>query len=143
MEVDEGSPSMQHLFPLELAAHWRLGWALVLAGFLSGAVLGLGFHRPRFLGGYDSLQRRLLRLGHVALVALGMLNLLYVAAPGGGGDTAGTIASLGLAAGAIAMPAVCFLSAWRPRARFLFALPVSLLVAAATAVLSSYAPFQS
>jgi hypothetical protein len=58
------------------AIHWYAGWGLVAAGFVSGTAVGLGFHREDFLGGYGSFRRRLLRLGHVALVALGMFNVL-------------------------------------------------------------------
>ena len=49
-------------------------WIGVLAAFASGAVLGLFFHRADWLGGYGSWRRRLLRLGHIALVALGGVN---------------------------------------------------------------------
>ena len=59
------------------AFHALAGWSLVLAGFASGALLGFGFHRETFWGGYASLRRRLVRLGHVACVALGVLNLLF------------------------------------------------------------------
>ncbi len=107
---------------------WRAGWSLILAGFASGALIGLRFHREEFLGGYSSLRRRLVRLGHIALVALGLLNLAYALAP-----TLGVAArwpgpgGAALFAGGIAMPAVCFLAAWRPVFRHLFFLPVLLL----------------
>ena len=107
---------------------WRAGWSLILAGFASGAVLGLVVDREDFLGGYSCLGRRLVRLGHIALVALGLLNLAYALAP-----TLGLAArwpGLGgaaLFAGGLAMPAVCFLAAWRPAFRHLFFLPVLLL----------------
>jgi hypothetical protein len=55
----------------------RAGWVLVLLGLASGLFLGLGFHLDHFLGGYTSLRRRLVRLGHIALVALGALNVLW------------------------------------------------------------------
>jgi len=61
--------------------NWMLGWGLVLAGFLSGAAIGLSFHREDFLGGYTSFPRRMLRLGHVALIALGCV--IAVTAAGG------------------------------------------------------------
>jgi hypothetical protein len=35
------------------------GWWLILAAFLTGAALGLGFHREDFLDGYGSFRRRL------------------------------------------------------------------------------------
>jgi len=114
--------------------NWAGGWSLVLAGFASGAGLGLGFHRPGFLGGYGSLRRRLTRLGHIALIALGILNLLFALLPPGDPELARIAGALWLAGG-LAMPTVCFLTAWRLPFRHAFALPVVLLVAAAATTL--------
>ena len=61
--------------------NWQFGWLLVLAAFATGAVMGLSFHREDFLGGYDSFRRRLVRLGHIALAALGMMNVLFALCP--------------------------------------------------------------
>jgi len=61
--------------------NWYAGWTLMLSAFISGAVLGLFFHRDDFLGGYASFRRRILRLGHIALAALGMINVLYSLSP--------------------------------------------------------------
>jgi hypothetical protein len=111
-----------------------VGWSLIIAGFAGGALLGAGFHRDDFLGGYGSWRRRLLRLGHIACVALGMLNLLYAAtvprAPLAGAG------ALLLAAGGVAMPLTCLLVAFVPRLRGLFAIPVALLLAAASIALA-------
>jgi hypothetical protein len=49
----------------------------VLLAFATGAGLGLFFHRDDFLGGYNSFRRRIVRLGHIALAALGMLNVIF------------------------------------------------------------------
>lgn len=118
------------------AASGRVGWALVLLGFLTGAALGLSFHREDFWGGYGSFRRRVARLGHIALVALGVLNLLYALfpypRPGSGGAA---VAGIGLAVGGFGMPAVCFLTAWRKPFRHLFPLPVLSLAAAAACLL--------
>ena len=51
--------------------NWYFGWAAILTAFATGAVLGLFFHREDFLGGYASFRRRILRLVHIALAALG------------------------------------------------------------------------
>jgi hypothetical protein len=122
--------------PLNFAA----GWWLVLAAFASGAVIGLGFHREEFLGGYGSFRRRLVRLGHIAMAALGMLNIVYGIAPvlAGPGGAAGLTGMLFLG-GAISMPLVCFLSAWRTPFRHLFFIPVIQLMAAVVLVLRSLA----
>src|SRR5689334_13549500 len=90
------------------------GWLGMLAGVLSGAVLGLFFHREDWMGGYGSYRRRLARLGHIAFFGLGFLNLIFAATsaqlPLAGNDL--TIASWALVLGAATMPLCCFLSAW-------------------------------
>ena len=102
---------------------------MILAAFVSGAVIGLGFHREEFLGGYGSFRRRLLRLGHIALAALGLLNVVYGLCPIFlGADFKSTLPGLLLICGAVAMPAVCLLSAWRKPFRHLFFIPVLLLM---------------
>ncbi len=114
----------------------RVGWTLILCGFLSGAALGLFFHRPSFWGGYGSLRRRLARLGHIALVALGMLNLLFaISSLPAPGTSAASVATTTLALGSFAMPVVCFLTAWRERFRHLFFVPVVLLATAVVTIL--------
>jgi hypothetical protein len=123
-----------------------VGWSLIVAGFTSGALLGAGFHRDDFLGGYGSWRRRLLRLGHIAAVALGMLNLLFAAtvARANPPTSAASLTSTGsltsvcatlFALGGVAMPLTCLLAAFRPRLRGLFAIPVLLLLAAAIGAL--------
>lgn len=121
---------------LGLSAIWFAAWTLVLLGFVSGAALGLGFHDARFLGGYDSWRRRLLRLGHIACIALGLLQMAYALSPAGatGGGLGVWCRALWLL-GAFAMPAVCWLAAWRKPLRRLFAVPVTFLSAAVTLTL--------
>lgn len=113
------------------------GWLLIGVGFMVGVVLGLGFHREDFLGGYGSWQRRLLRLGHIACIALGMLNILFdIWAGNRDSQQVGlSVASFSWIAGGITMPLVCFLAAWRPEIRYLFFVPVTLLVIAAMSTL--------
>ncbi len=111
--------------------HWPLGWGLILMGLVSGAALGLGFHLEDFLGGYGSLRRRLVRLGHIALIALGILNLLFAISPGPAPGTVwASVASTAFCVGSIAMPLCCFLTAWRVGFRHLFFVPVTALVIA-------------
>ena len=111
------------------ALNFYFGWGWILAGFLSGAAIGLRFHDATFLGGYDAFPRRLVRLGHICFVALGMLNVLFGLSPVAAGAR-GTAASLFFVAGAVLMPAVCFLTAWRAAFRRLFFVPVTTLVIA-------------
>ena len=121
--------SLQH--PL----NWQVGWGLILLCFMSGAIIGLWFHRDDFAGGYGSLRRRMWRLGHIALAALGMLNLLFSMGP-----TQLGITSWLLISGSIAMPLVCFATAWKTSARHLFFIPVSLLFATVILVLLQGVP---
>ena len=112
--------------------NWSLGWLMILAAFVSGAGLGLFFHRPDFWGGYDSLRRRMARLGHIALAALGMMNVLYGLSPWPPADTPeATRAMWGLIVGGWSMPVVCFATAWKPAFRHLFFVPVTALIMAA------------
>lgn len=107
------------------------GWLWICAGFLSGAVIGLFFRRSGWLGGYDALPRRLVRLGHIAFFGLGFLNVLFtMSLPRArfAADWEFTSASWAMVVGAVAMPAVCFLTAWRERLHPLFAVPVAALL---------------
>ena len=106
--------------------HIYIGWSSMIMGALSGAIIGLFFHRDEWAGGYASFRRRMLRLGHIAFFGLGFLNLMFglttqsVALPENYLD----IASAGFMVGVVAMPLCCFLSAWRKQFRHLFPIPV-------------------
>ncbi len=111
--------------------NWQCGWWLVLAGFATGAIIGLSFHRDDFLGGYNSFRRRLVRLGHIALAALGIMNVVFSLSPWPPpGSAMGMAASLCFVVGGITMPIACFLTAWREPFRHVFAVPVISLVLA-------------
>jgi hypothetical protein len=113
------------------------GWLGMLAGVLSGAVIGLFFHRDDWMGGYGSYRRRLTRLGHISFFGLGFLNLLFAATSAQlylRGNTL-AIASWALVAGAITMPVCCFLSAWRKPLRHLFPIPVLSVTAGILSIL--------
>jgi hypothetical protein len=117
---------------LAMPAHlynWYFGWGLILSGFITGAVIGLYFHRDEFLGGYDSFRRRILRLGHISQPALGMVNVLYGLSPWPD-ETLWKAqgAALCFMIGGLSMPTVCFLTAWRKPIRHLFFIPVTSLI---------------
>ncbi|HVT80199.1 MAG TPA: hypothetical protein VHM90_06035 [Phycisphaerae bacterium] len=117
------------------AVNWYAGWWMLLAAFATGAVLGLFFWREDFMGGYAGWRRRLTRLGHIALAALGILNMVYgLAAIPVVGTWQASGASAGLILGGCTMPLVCFLSAWRMPLRHLFVIPVASLLGAAACV---------
>lgn len=130
--------------PMATPAHplnWYAGWALLLAAFISGAGIGLFFHRPGWLGGYDSFPRRLLRLGHIAMAALGMVNLIYSLSPWPPGDSPqAAIAGVCWIVGGVMMPVVCWLTAWKAWGRWLFGIPVTALISGAVWTLLGAAP---
>jgi hypothetical protein len=111
--------------------NWYVGWGLILTAFLTGAILGLLFYRDDFLGGYASFRRRIFRLGHIALAALGAINILYSVSSVALEPSLRTrVASFGFIIGGVTMPAVCFLASWRASYRHLFFIPVSALIIA-------------
>ena len=106
------------------------GWLWVSAGFATGMLLGLGFHGSDWLGGYASFRRRLLRLGHISLIMLGVLNILFAQSIEVGriAEPWLSVASVALIIGGVAMPICCGLAAWRPALRLTFAVPVASLL---------------
>lgn len=119
-------------------ANLAFAWLWVVAGFLTGMVIGLFFHKEDWLGGYGSHARRLLRLGHISFFGLAGINLMFyltVRAAALEGPLV-NCASLALIVGGIAMPLCCALMAWRPRFQFLFGVPVLSLIAGAALTLA-------
>lgn len=115
-----------------------LGWLWIAAGFIVGMLLGLQFHKPDWLDGYNSFKRRLYRLGHISFFGLSIINLLFYFTAIHL-DWSGTLvdaASWGFLIGAIAMPICCFLTAHVAHLRHLFAIPVLSLLTAGIITLS-------
>jgi hypothetical protein len=104
----------------------QAGWLGMLLGVVSGAVIGLFFHREDWMGGYASYRRRLTRLGHISFFGLALVNFCFaftqqvrpLSAPWS------SVAMWAFLIGAAAMPTCCFLSAWRKPFRHLFFIPV-------------------
>lgn len=104
----------------------QASWLGMLLGVVSGAVIGLFFHREDWMGGYQSYRRRLTRLGHISFFGLAFVNFGFaftqhvrpLAAPWA------DLAMVALLTAAATMPACCFLSAWRKPFRHLFFIPV-------------------
>jgi hypothetical protein len=120
-----------------MALHLAVAWSAVLAGLVSGTVIGLFFHREEWLGGYGSWRRRMVRLGHISFLGTGLLNLAFALTLFALGQRhAWRVPSLLFVVGAVSMPTVCFLSAWRTRLRHLFFIPVASLIGAATGALA-------
>ena len=117
-------------------------WTWMLIGMASGAVMGLFFHRDDWLGGFGSWRRRMVRLAHIAFFGTGLLNLGFALSWGsleraGETDPLLTVASVLLIVGAVAMPTVCYASAWRDRFRHLFFIPVVSLMGGVAALLAA------
>ena len=106
-----------------------VGWWLIAMGFLTGGIMGLLAQREQWLGGYDSRTRRLVRLGHIALIALGALNVWWpVAATAQKSSEWIPVIRCCFLIGGLTMGPVCFLTAWNWRCRGLFLLPASALI---------------
>lgn len=112
-------------------------WIGIIAGMLSGAALGLFFHNASWLGGYSAWPRRLLRLGHISFFGIAFLNLALSVTVHLAGEVHGWhIASWLLVIGAVSMPTICFLAAWKKPLRHLFFIPVLALVGAAAVIIT-------
>jgi hypothetical protein len=116
--------------------NFYVGWIAILAGLVAGATIGMFFHREEWLEGYGSWRRRMLRLTHISLIGTGLLNLAFALSQEHLPTAAEPwIPSALFVAGAVSMPLVCGLSAWRKPMRHLFFIPVSCLVIATTFLL--------
>ena len=108
-----------------MTANIIVAWIAILAGTIAGTISGLFYHEDAFLGGYGSWTRRLTRLAHVAFFGIGLINLAAALTARAMGITSGLgLASLLLIVGAITMPLVCYLAAWRKPFRHIFFIPV-------------------
>ena len=115
------------------------GWTGFLAGALSGALMGLFFHREGWLGGYDSFRRRMLRLGHIACFGIGLINILFaLTLPLLPGSVVGRLGSMLLVMAMITMPLNCFLAAWRVSFRHLFFIPAGTTIGGIVCLLASF-----
>lgn len=116
-----------------------LAWSSIVCGALSGLVMGLWsfdgpIPTPAWIGDYDSLPRRFLRLAHVAMFALGVLHMLVarqIAAAPIRPDI-DRIALSAMALGNITMPTVLVGAAlWEPL-KFLSPVPALAVTTAVT-----------
>ncbi len=107
------------------------GWAWMCLGFISGMILGIWAEGEQWLGGYASITRRYLRLGHVAFIALSIINILY-------GKELGAvtlpvhiknIGSYLMIFGAIGVPTTCISAAFFRKTKYFLPLPALALLA--------------
>ena len=113
------------------------GWLWINAGVISGMIMGLWSFKgplksPAGMEDYSSLPRRFVRLGHVAFIALSMINILYGQAIDNVNlphflKEAGSYAMIFAAVG---IPLGCMTAAFRNKLKYCLALPAtSFLVA--------------
>jgi hypothetical protein len=102
-----------------------VGLGSFLIGIVAGAVSGLKFQSETFLGGYSDWRRRLVRLAHISFFGIGLINLACALVARSLGIMEGLeAASILLIVGAITMPLLCYLAAFRQAFRHLFFIPV-------------------
>lgn len=118
----------------------------LLLGAASGLVIGLWafggpLPEPSWVGGYSELPRRLMRLGHIALFALGMINLMLARQLAGAGLTEGStrLALASMNIGNILMPTLLFAAVAWPGVKYLLAVPaLAVTLALAIAALDGW-----
>ena len=120
--------------------HFLAGWIGVLLTFVTGAIIGQRFHEADGMGGYASFRRRMVRLGHISFVGLGLINLAFAFSSLQFDLHEGIerVSSIGFLVGAATMPAACFLTAYHEKYKSLFAVPVVALVVANIGVLVAW-----
>jgi hypothetical protein len=127
----ESSPFDPHDSAQAMTINLYAAWIGFLLGCLAGMVPGLFFHAEDWFGGYGSWRRRMIRLAHIAFFGLGFLNLAAALTADVLRIESGlTAASYLLIVGAVAMPTVCYLSAWKMHFRRLFFIPAASVTAA-------------
>ena len=120
-----------------------IAWFSILAGALSGMVMGLWsfdgpLPTPEWIGAYDSLPRRFLRLAHISMFALGILHFVVArqitAAPIRPDIDKLALGSMAL--GNIAMPTILIAAAlWQP---FKYLTPVPTLAITVAIVAATF-----
>ena len=106
------------------------GWVWICLGFIFGMTLGIWAEGEKWLGGYASVTRRYLRLGHVAFIALPIINIIYgnELASADLGDTMKYIGSYLMIFGAVGVPLTCISAAFIRKTRYFLPLPASAIL---------------
>jgi hypothetical protein len=105
-------------------------WIGILIGTIAGAIQGMFFHEEKWLGGYSSWKRRMIRLGHISFFGIGFINFTFALTVSNMNvRTSIFLPSTLFIIGAVTMPIICYLSAYKKFFRNLFFIPVlSILV---------------
>jgi hypothetical protein len=109
-----------------------VGWASLAMGIATGLVMGLWsfdgpLTPPAWLGDYADTSRRLARLGHIAFIGLGILNILLARelTQTSLGDKARRLASRAMNVGNVLLPINLFAAAmWHP-AKYAMGIPAT------------------
>lgn len=109
-----------------------VGWTSLAVGIAVGLVIGLWsfdgpMATPAWVGEYTDTSRRLLRLGHIAFIGLGLLSILLAAELGRSSLSARgrQMASRLMVAGNVFLPVLLVgASIWRPL-KYLMGLPAT------------------
>jgi len=111
----------------------KFGWVWLLVGIFEAAFIGMFAFQEGWLGGYVSLTRRLVRLSHIAFMALSILNIIYglCLEQLDFSLRLKKIGSYSMILAAIFMPTICLLSAINSFFQALFFLPVVFFLIAA------------
>lgn len=110
----------------------KFGWVWLFLGILLAMILGLYAFQSDWLGGYTSLTRRFIRLGHIAFIATALVNILY----GLSIDTIKlshrikSIGSYSMIIAALTMPTICILAAINQFFQTIFFIPALAFVLA-------------
>ena len=105
-------------------------WIGMLLGGLFGASQGLFFHKDDWLGGYGSWRRRMTRLGHISFFGIAFINIAFVGTTKILGiEDEVLIPSILFIIGAIGMPLICYLSAFKKVFRHFFFIPALSVIA--------------
>ena len=111
-------------------------WVGIFLGCIAGAVIGLFFHDEKWLGGYNSWPRRMLRLAHISFFGIAIINFFFAITLHVLQIEDGLLlTSRLLIVGAVAMPLVCYLSAIKNFFRHLFFIPAASVIIALTLLL--------
>ncbi|HXW06408.1 MAG TPA: hypothetical protein VD833_14315 [Vicinamibacterales bacterium] len=109
-----------------------VGWASMAVGVATGLVMGLWSFDgplpvPTWLGDYGDTPRQLARLGHIAFLGLGILNLLlaHELPRSSLGHRGRTVAAVSMNVGNVLLPIGLFAAAaWAP-AKYLLGIPAT------------------
>jgi len=115
-----------------LVSNRTVGWACLATGVATGMLMGLWsfdgpLPSPAWLGEYGDTSRRLARLGHIAFIGLGILNLLLARELSESmlGVRAKRVASTAMNLGNVLLPITLFAAAaWHP-AKYAMAVPAT------------------